>query len=173
MPEIVVIGAGPVDWQVCNIIRYKPGLSPGAENFAVAPSRSRPTLLSDAGYKTVLSGKWHVGELEGMRPPEVGFDEWLGWYAAEKEISQSYDKRRYPDLVLDTFKLKAYNALGMGASRSAASSTARCVWFPLDRGRRLPVRKSSSSRRGLEECCRCLLRFHLHLSGKNNTFKNQ
>ncbi len=75
---------------------------------------SLPTLLSAAGYKTVLSGKWHIGELEGMRPPEVGFDEWLGYYGAQKEISQSFDKRKYPDLVLDTFKLRAYNALNAG-----------------------------------------------------------
>lgn len=75
---------------------------------------SLPTLLSGAGYKTVLSGKWHIGELEGMRPTEVGFDEWYGWYAAEKEITQSFDKRRYPDLVLDTFKLAAYNKLDAG-----------------------------------------------------------
>jgi arylsulfatase A-like enzyme len=75
---------------------------------------SLPEILSESGYQTVLSGKWHIGELEGMRPSEIGFDEWLGWYAAEKEISQSFDKRRYPDLVLDTFKLRAYNALGAG-----------------------------------------------------------
>ncbi len=75
---------------------------------------SLPSILSASGYKTVLSGKWHIGELEGMRPTEVGFDEWLGWYAAEKEITQSFDKRRYPDLVLDTFKLRAYNALDAG-----------------------------------------------------------
>lgn len=75
---------------------------------------SLPKILSEAGYKTVLSGKWHIGEQEGMRPSEIGFDEWLGWYAAEKEISQSFDKRRYPDLVLDTFKLNAYNKLDAG-----------------------------------------------------------
>ncbi|MDQ6473097.1 arylsulfatase [Flavobacterium sp. LHD-80] len=69
-------------------------------------------LLSDVGYKTVLTGKWHIGELEGMRPFDVAFDEYYGYYAAEKEISQSFDKRRYPDLVLDPFKLAAYNKLG-------------------------------------------------------------
>lgn len=73
---------------------------------------SLPKILSESGYKTVLSGKWHVGELEGMRPFDIGFDEYYGYYAAEKEITQSFDKRRYPDLVLDPFKLAAYNKTG-------------------------------------------------------------
>ena len=77
-----------------------------------ADELSLPAILSDAGYNTILSGKWHVGELEGMRPFDIGFDEYYGYYAAEKEISQSFDKRRYPDLVLDTFKLNAYNSMG-------------------------------------------------------------
>lgn len=58
-------------------------------------------LLSDSGYTTVLSGKWHVGEAEGMRPHDVGFDEFYGFYPAQKELSQAFDKRRYPDLVLN------------------------------------------------------------------------
>ena len=32
-------------------------------------------LLSDAGYHTALVGKWHIGEVPGMRPFEVGFHE--------------------------------------------------------------------------------------------------
>lgn len=58
-------------------------------------------LLSDAGYYTVLTGKWHTGELEGMRPHEVGFDEFQGYYASQKELTQQVDARRYPDLVLN------------------------------------------------------------------------
>ena len=58
---------------------------------------SLPKLLGEAGYKTVLSGKWHVGEAEGMRPHDIGFDEFYGFYEAQKEISQGVDKRRYPD----------------------------------------------------------------------------
>ena len=53
-----------------------------------ADETSLPKLLGDAGYRTVLSGKWHVGESEGMRPHDVGFDEFYGFYEAEKEISQ-------------------------------------------------------------------------------------
>ena len=58
-------------------------------------------ILSDAGYHTVLTGKWHTGELQGMRPFDVGFDEFQGYYASQKELTQQVDARRYPDLVLD------------------------------------------------------------------------
>jgi len=68
-------------------------------------------LLSDAGYHTALVGKWHIGEVPGMRPFEVGFDEFYGFYSAQKEISQEFDPRRYPDLVLDPEKLDAYHAM--------------------------------------------------------------
>lgn len=57
--------------------------------------------LGDAGYYTVLTGKWHVGELEGMRPIDVGFDEFQGYYSSQKEVTQMVDERRYPDLVLN------------------------------------------------------------------------
>ncbi|HZF27007.1 MAG TPA: sulfatase-like hydrolase/transferase [Steroidobacteraceae bacterium] len=77
---------------------------------------SLPKLLSGAGYKTVLSGKWHVGEAEGMRPHEVGFDEFYGYYAAEKEISQSVDKRRYPDLVLNPERMEMLRRTGASTS---------------------------------------------------------
>ncbi|MEO1689528.1 MAG: sulfatase-like hydrolase/transferase, partial [Pseudomonadota bacterium] len=39
-------------------------------------------LLSEAGYHSLLVGKWHVGEGEGMRPHDVGFDEFYGFYKA-------------------------------------------------------------------------------------------
>ncbi|WP_424630459.1 arylsulfatase [Bradyrhizobium sp. SYSU BS000235] len=59
------------------------------------------SILSSAGYHTVLTGKWHTGELPGMRPFDVGFDEFQGYYASQKELTQQVDARRYPDLVLD------------------------------------------------------------------------
>ena len=37
----------------------------------------------------MLSGKWHVGEAEGMRPHDIGFDEFYGYYQAEKELTQA------------------------------------------------------------------------------------
>jgi len=71
-----------------------------------------PTILGEAGYSTLLVGKWHVGEAEGMRPQDVGFDEFYGYYRAQKEYTQAFDKRRYPDLVLDSEKLAKYWKLG-------------------------------------------------------------
>jgi arylsulfatase A-like enzyme len=73
---------------------------------------SLPKLLSDAGYFTVLTGKWHVGESEGMRPQDIGFDEYYGYYPAQKEISQRVDTRRYPGLVLNPERLAAFEAIG-------------------------------------------------------------
>ena len=73
---------------------------------------SLPKLLSAAGYKTVLSGKWHVGEAEGMRPHDVGFDEFYGYYPAQKELTQAFDKRRYPDLVLNPERLEMLRRTG-------------------------------------------------------------
>ncbi|MFZ0133959.1 MAG: sulfatase-like hydrolase/transferase, partial [Desulfobacterales bacterium] len=65
-------------------------------------------ILSEAGYHTVLTGKWHTGELKGMRPFEVGFDEFQGYYASQKELTQQVDGRRYPDLVYDAEKLARF-----------------------------------------------------------------
>ena len=49
-----------------------------------ADEMSLPKLLGEAGYTTVLSGKWHVGEAEGMRPHDIGFDEFYGYYEARE-----------------------------------------------------------------------------------------
>lgn len=68
--------------------------------------------LSDAGYHTILTGKWHTGEVEGMRPWEVGFDEFQGYYASQKELTQQFDGRRYPDLVYDEDKAERFRSMG-------------------------------------------------------------
>ena len=35
-------------------------------------------LLSDAGYRTALYGKWHIGSKVGRLPNDQGYDEWWG-----------------------------------------------------------------------------------------------
>lgn len=73
---------------------------------------SLPKILSDNGYHTLLTGKWHVGETEGMRPHDIGYDEFYGYYRAQKEYIQRFDAHRYPDLVLDADKRDRYDAIG-------------------------------------------------------------
>ncbi|WP_455269491.1 arylsulfatase [Rhizobium herbae] len=77
---------------------------------------SLPRLLGEVGYKTVLSGKWHVGEAEGMRPHDIGFDEFYGYYGAQKEITQYIYKERYPDLVLNPERLAMLEKTGSSVS---------------------------------------------------------
>jgi len=69
------------------------------------------TLLSDAGYYTLLTGKWHIGEAVGMRPHDVGYDEFMGYYPAQKEVSQGVDARRYPDLVLNPERMADFEGI--------------------------------------------------------------
>ena len=35
-------------------------------------------MLSAAGYKTGIFGKWHLGDTAGRYPTDQGFDEWYG-----------------------------------------------------------------------------------------------
>lgn len=39
-------------------------------------------ILSQAGYRTGMSGKWHLGEKDGTRPWQVGFDEFYGFWVS-------------------------------------------------------------------------------------------
>ena len=70
-------------------------------------------LLSQAGYRTALSGKWHLGEAEGTRPHEVGYDEYLGILGVASEMTQAIDARIYPDLVLRPDRLNALRKLAV------------------------------------------------------------
>ncbi len=64
-------------------------------------------MMSDAGYKTCISGKWQLWSYNppqfepefrglGMRPEDAGFDDWFLWHARHTEDKGS----RYPDPVI-------------------------------------------------------------------------
>jgi len=52
-------------------------------------------LLGDAGYRTLMLGKWHLGEEPGQRPTDQGFDEFLGFYAGASLFGEEAD----PEIV--------------------------------------------------------------------------
>ena len=84
-----------------------------SEKLAVNPwasERSLPSLLSQVGYRTALSGKWHVGEAEGMLPHEVGFDEFLGIGSVESYLTATLPRRTMvvPEIVNDPVRVQDY-----------------------------------------------------------------
>jgi arylsulfatase len=60
---------------------------------------SAAKILSANGYKTALSGKWHLGELEGTRPNNVGYDEYYGLLSVVSDMAQVLDTAIYPEII--------------------------------------------------------------------------
>jgi len=68
--------SGRFPWQV-----GVPGNVP-ADQDATGLDTTVPTLpehLKRAGYQTFMSGKWHLGQRDGERPHQRGFDHWFGF----------------------------------------------------------------------------------------------
>lgn len=63
--------------------------------------KTAASLLSEKGYMTALSGKWHLGEADGYQPQQVGYDEYMGILGVASEYTQGLDKQRYPELILN------------------------------------------------------------------------
>ncbi|BCP52441.1 arylsulfatase [Kaistia sp. 32K] len=67
---------------------------PGTGPYGLSPwEHTLPELLSEAGYATALYGKWHLGEVPGRLPSDMGFDEWWG-------IKNSWDEAGYTSYPL-------------------------------------------------------------------------
>lgn len=72
------------------------------ENPKVNPWTSEKTaasILSESGYNTALSGKWHLGEGDGYYPNQVGYDEFFGIMSVVSDFSQVMDPALYPELI--------------------------------------------------------------------------
>lgn len=83
------------------------------EPFTVNPwegENSLAQLLSEAGYRTALSGKWHIGEAEGMLPHEVGFDEFYGVGSVVSFHTTGTPRREMitPELVTNPERVEDY-----------------------------------------------------------------
>lgn len=105
------------------------------EQVAVNPWAEEVTtaaLLSQAGYRTALSGKWHLGEQEGGRPHEVGYDAYYGILSVVSEFSQQLDARLYPDLALRPERLAALAELSESAITSGVKGGPLEIAEPLD-----------------------------------------
>ncbi|EKW1652589.1 TPA: sulfatase-like hydrolase/transferase [Klebsiella oxytoca] len=66
---------------------------PGGGDYGLSPwEYTLANLFKDAGYDTVMYGKWHLGQVEGRLPTDQGFDEWWGIKNTSDEASYSQYK---------------------------------------------------------------------------------
>src|SRR5215470_1385689 len=62
-------------------------------------------LLHDAGYRTAMVGKWHLGQVEAFMPWHQGFEEFFGVATSNSDYnfylyeSKGTDYRRLPEAV--------------------------------------------------------------------------
>ena len=100
-------------------------------------------LLSQAGYRTALSGKWHLGEKESSRPWQVGYDEFEGFLgvvnAYQEEHPTDTDVSHDPELLAQLHSMPGSRDL----SKPSRCRSPRC-WLPLTSSiwlSRRPVRR--------------------------------
>ena len=89
-------------------------------------------LLSAAGYRTGLSGKWHLGEKEGSRPWQVGFDEFEGFLgvvnAYQEEHPIASDVANDPELLSELHAMPASRDLWRATKTGGGKSLGQINW---------------------------------------------
>ncbi len=89
-------------------------------------------VLSGAGYRTALSGKWHLGEKDGSRPWQVGFDEFTGFLgvanAYQEEHPSSPDVVNDPELLAQLRSMPASRDLWFATKEGGGKSVGQINW---------------------------------------------
>jgi arylsulfatase len=89
-------------------------------------------VLSGAGYRTALSGKWHLGEKDGSRPWQVGFDEFTGFLgvanAYQEEHPSSPDVANDPELLAQLRSMPASRDLWSATKEGGGKSLGQINW---------------------------------------------
>lgn len=89
-------------------------------------------LLSQAGYRTALSGKWHLGEKEGSRPWQVGYDEFEGFLgvinAYQEEHPVDTDVVHDPELLEQLRSMPGSRDLWKATAKDGGRSLGKINW---------------------------------------------
>ncbi|MCL4691554.1 MAG: sulfatase-like hydrolase/transferase [Candidatus Hydrogenedentes bacterium] len=84
----LLTGFYPQRWGIEHVLtpgdhRDKPGLPPKAVTFA--------EMLQETGYKSAMTGKWHLGYPEPFRPTQQGFSEFKGYLSGNIDYHSHID----------------------------------------------------------------------------------
>lgn len=79
---------------------------PGYLGYINEQSVTLAEVLKSAGYKTLMTGKWHVGHKEGQWPTDRGFDR---FYGIHKHVDSYYKALKGCEVYLDDSLLIAAN----------------------------------------------------------------
>ncbi|MGJ8639882.1 MAG: sulfatase-like hydrolase/transferase [Opitutaceae bacterium] len=62
--------------------------------FGIDPEKkdTLSAVMSDAGYRTALFGKWHIGYLKKFNPMNYGFDRFVGFLSGNIDYHSHYDR---------------------------------------------------------------------------------
>jgi len=102
------------------------------DNADVSSELLAAKILSGAGYRTALSGKWHLGEKDGSRPWQVGFDEFTGFLgvanAYQEEHPSSPDVANDPELLAQLRSMPASRDLWSATKEGGGKSLGQINW---------------------------------------------
>lgn len=89
-------------------------------------------VLSGAGYRTALSGKWHLGEKDGSRPWQVGFDEFTGFLGVANAYQEDHpsadDVVHDPELLAQLRSMPASRDLWSATKEKGGKSLGQINW---------------------------------------------
>lgn len=80
MKDIQEDEVAPIDWDfIQETLKTKPEARLARHTWGIpSPELTMAEMLKEVGYKTVMYGKWHLGEYEQHHPTKHGFDEYFG-----------------------------------------------------------------------------------------------
>jgi N-acetylgalactosamine-6-sulfatase len=84
---------------------------PGVKRLGLPPKEvTIARMLKDAGYRTAMSGKWHLGYTEDRAPNHHGFERFFGLLSGNHNYFTHKEPNGEPDLYLDTkpVEMKGY-----------------------------------------------------------------
>ncbi|MDA0803654.1 MAG: sulfatase [Planctomycetota bacterium] len=83
-----------------NRVGIHGALFPDARVGIAADERTLAEMLHDAGYATLIAGKWHLGHLPEFNPTLHGFDEYYGIPYSNDMWPLRFGRKGFPELPL-------------------------------------------------------------------------